>query len=84
MTILIVILCIVVVALSAVLIVLGIRVLGGKGEKNAVLEIRTHFLYYLKGLEGSSEIKNMICKETSYENIIKILDNYLIQLDNLL
>ena len=55
-----------------------------KGEKNAVLEIRTHFLYYLKGLEGSSEIKNMICKETSYENIIKILDNYLNQLDNLL
>lgn len=53
-----------------------------KGEKNAVLEIRTHFLYYLKGLEGSSEIKNMICKETSYENIIKILDNYLIQLEN--
>ena len=51
-----------------------------KGEKNAVLEIRTHFLYYLKGLEGSSEIKNMICKETSYENIIKILDNYLNQL----
>lgn len=55
-----------------------------KGEKNAVLEIRTHFLYYLKGLEGSSEIKNMICKETSYKNIIKILDNYLNQLDNLL
>lgn len=51
-----------------------------KGEKNAVLEIRTHFLYYLKGLEGSSEIKNIICKETSYENIIKILDNYLNQL----
>lgn len=53
-----------------------------KGEKSAVLEIRTHFLYYLKGLEGSSEIKNMICKETSYENIIRILDNYLIQLEN--
>ena len=53
-----------------------------KGEKSAVLEIRTHFLYYLKGLEGSSEIKNLICKETSYENIIKILDNYLIQLEN--
>ena len=51
-----------------------------KGEKSAVLEIRTHFLYYLKGLEGSSEIKNIICKETSYENIIKILDNYLIHL----
>lgn len=53
-----------------------------KGETSAVLEIRTHFLYYLKGLEGSSEIKNMICKETSYENIIKILDKYLIQLEN--
>ena len=48
-----------------------------KGEKNAVLEIRTHFLYYLKGMPNSSEIKNMICKENSYENIIKILDDYL-------
>ena len=48
-----------------------------KGEKNAVLEIRTHFLYYLKGMPNSGEIKNMICKEISYANIIKILDDYL-------
>ncbi len=48
-----------------------------KGEKNAVLEIRTHFLYYLKGMPNSGEIKNMICKEISYVNIIKILDDYL-------
>lgn len=51
-----------------------------KGEKNAVLEIRTHFLYYLKGMPNSGEIKNMICKEVSYASIIKILDDYLISI----
>ena len=51
-----------------------------KGENNAVLEIRTHFLYYLKGMPNSGEIKNMICKEVSYASIIKILDDYLISL----
>ena len=51
-----------------------------KGEKNAVLEIRTHFLYYLKGMPNSGEIKNMICKEISYASIIKILDDYLTSL----
>ena len=48
-----------------------------KGEKLAILEIRTHFLYYLKGLPGSSQIKSQICTVTSEKEIIQILDNYL-------
>ena len=48
-----------------------------KGETTAVLEIRTHFLYYLKGLEGSAEVKNNICKAKSEKEILDILDRYM-------
>ncbi|MBE6155227.1 MAG: tRNA dihydrouridine synthase DusB [Firmicutes bacterium] len=47
-----------------------------KGEQSAVLEIRTHFLYYLKGMPGNAEIKNVICKAKTKEEIINILDKY--------
>lgn len=49
-----------------------------KGEKAAVLEMRTHFLYYLKGLENSSMVKCEICKAKSEKEIINILDKYYI------
>lgn len=48
-----------------------------KGENAAVMEIRTHFLYYLKGMEGSAEVKNQICKLKTEKDIISVLDNYL-------
>lgn len=48
-----------------------------KGEISAVMEIRTHFLYYLKGMEQSSEVKNQICKLKTEKEIIEVLDNYL-------
>ena len=47
-----------------------------KGENSAILEIRTHFLYYLKGMPGNAEVKNKICKAKTKEEIEKILDNY--------
>ena len=47
-----------------------------KGEGSAVLEIRTHFLYYLKGMPGNAQIKNEICKAKSKNEIINILDTY--------
>lgn len=47
-----------------------------KGETTAVLEIRTHFLYYLKGMPGNASVKNEICKAKSKDEFIKILDNY--------
>lgn len=53
-----------------------------KGEKMAVLEIRTHFLYYLKGMPQNAEIKNKICKASSKKEIIEILDMYLNFINN--
>ncbi len=47
-----------------------------KGEKVAILEIRTHFLHYLKGMPQNASIKNLICKAKSKEEILNILDNY--------
>jgi nifR3 family TIM-barrel protein len=53
-----------------------------KGEKLASLEIRTHALSYIKGLEGNAYIKNEICKTTDKESMYKILDDYLTYLKN--
>ena len=47
-----------------------------KGENTAVLEIRTHFLYYLKGMPGNAAVKNEICKAKTKKEIESILDKY--------
>lgn len=47
------------------------------GEKGAVLEIRTHALWYIKGLPGSAPVKNEICKSKTVEDMFNILDNYI-------
>ena len=47
-----------------------------KGEKLATLEIRSHAIWYLKGMPKSSEIKNEICKAKTSKDIFDILDNY--------
>lgn len=52
-----------------------------KSEKQAILEIRTHALWYIKGLKGSAAIKNQICQTKSKEEMFNILDNYLSNLD---
>jgi len=46
-------------------------------EKQALLEIRSHALWYIKGLPGSAKIKNEICTSKSSEELFKILDEYL-------
>lgn len=48
-----------------------------KNEKLALLEIRTHALWYIKGLPNSATIKNEICKSKTKEEMFSILDNYL-------
>lgn len=48
-----------------------------KNEKLALLEIRSHALWYIKGLPGSSVIKNNICKSKTKEEMFKIFDDYL-------
>lgn len=47
-----------------------------KGEKRAVLEMRKHMSWYLKGIRGSKEIKDKINCEKGIENVIGILKEY--------
>ncbi|MDD4408218.1 MAG: tRNA dihydrouridine synthase DusB [Bacilli bacterium] len=49
-------------------------------EKSANLEIRSHALWYLKGLPESSKIKNEICHTKKTEEIFNIIDSYLLTL----
>lgn len=51
-------------------------------EKHAILEIRTHALWYIKGMPKSAYIKNEICKTKNSEDLFKILNDYLGDLDD--
>lgn len=55
-----------------------------KNEKLAVLEIRNHIAWYLKGMPNSNEIKNKIFLQKNIFAIIEILNeykNYILSLD---
>lgn len=47
-----------------------------KNEHIALLEIRTHALYYLKGMLESKVYKEKICKTKSEEEFLNILNEY--------
>ena len=51
-----------------------------KCEKLAVLEIRNHIAWYIRGLKNSSVIKNKIYKCNKINDIINILNNYIEQI----
>ena len=51
--------------------------LNNTNEKQAILEIRTHALWYIKGLPKSAEVKNEICKTKNSADLFNILDKYL-------
>ena len=53
-----------------------------KNEKVSILEMRSHIAWYIKGIPYHKEIKNLIFKATTKEEIIEILDNYLKKLYN--
>ena len=46
-------------------------------EKQAILEIRTHALWYIKGLPGSAKIKNEICTIKKSDDLFRTLDDYI-------
>ncbi len=48
-----------------------------KPYKVAMLEIRTHAAYYLKGLPNGKELKVKIFKTSTKEELLEILDKYL-------
>lgn len=52
-----------------------------KCEKVAVLEMRSHIAWYIKGLPDSVEVKNMCFKATTIEELKSILKNYLNKLE---
>lgn len=47
-----------------------------KDERVAILEIRNHIAWYLKGLKGANEIKNTIYQCQTIRDIILILEQY--------
>ena len=47
-----------------------------KNERVAVLEMRSHIAWYIKGMPYHKEIKNLIFKAQNKEEIAEILDNY--------
>ncbi|MCH5166866.1 MAG: tRNA dihydrouridine synthase DusB [Erysipelotrichales bacterium] len=51
-----------------------------KNEKVALLQIRTHALWYIKGLKNSSIVKNKICQSKSKEELFNILNDYVEEL----
>ena len=48
-----------------------------KGERIAMLEMRGHVGWYLKGMPNSSKIKDFCNKQTNFDEVIKILKEYL-------
>ena len=48
-----------------------------KGEKLAMLEIRSHAIWYLKGMKGGAKVKNEICSAKSSKEILTIIGEFL-------
>ena len=47
-----------------------------KPEKTAILEMRSHIAWYLKGLEGSNDVKRKIFVSTTKEEVLSILNEF--------
>ena len=48
-----------------------------KNDKLALLEIRSHATWYLKGIPNSSHLRSEICKSKTIEELLNLLDNFL-------
>jgi nifR3 family TIM-barrel protein len=53
-----------------------------KPDKQAILEMRGHVAWYLKGMPRSNEIKELIYKTSDSDEINHVLKKYLEELDN--
>ncbi|MEG2956386.1 MAG: tRNA-dihydrouridine synthase, partial [Clostridia bacterium] len=51
------------------------------GEKGAAIKMRKHIAWYLKGIEGSSKVKDRINKEADVNEVKRILKEYFESLD---
>lgn len=50
-----------------------------KGERLALLEMRNHVAWYLKGKHGSAKIKDLCNKQEDFEAVKNIIKNYLFE-----
>ncbi len=53
-----------------------------KSESQALLEIRSNILFYLKGMPNGKEIKQKICDTKTEREIMDVLNNYLMKLQS--
>jgi putative TIM-barrel protein, nifR3 family len=53
------------------------RLVSLRGEAVAVREMRKHMAWYMKGLPGSARIKDNIMEETSRDNMVAVLNQYI-------
>lgn len=53
-----------------------------KCEKVAVLEMRSHIVWYIKGMPNAQFVKNQIFKAQTFNELKKILNNYLKEVKN--
>ena len=53
-----------------------------KAEKVSVLEMRSHVSWYIKGMPGAQQVKNLVFKAQTSAELRKILDNYLKEIKN--
>lgn len=49
-----------------------------KGEKLAMLEMRSHVAWYIKGKPGSAKIKDLCNKQADFNEVVNILKAYLL------
>ncbi len=49
-----------------------------KGKHLAMLEMRSHVAWYLKGMAGSAKIKDLCNKQKDFEDVLAILRDYLL------
>ena len=45
-------------------------------------QMRSHALWYVKGIPGSHRVKEQLSKLTTYDELVKTLDDYLEYLKN--
>lgn len=57
------------------------RLIALRGEAVAVREMRKHLAWYLKGLKGSARIKDIIMEETKRDELVKLLNQFVDQLE---
>jgi len=52
------------------------RLLELKGEKVALLEMRTHSTWYIKGMRGASHIKREMAQVSTKEGLLELVEQY--------